>query len=320
MDEQTYFLSDGLNIYGPFEKDKIMQMLRGHQIGRSIHCRSIDSDEWTPLNMHSDFPEAKLYSSGTSPTGVVVGLISDGLTDDASAGLNSPSSGGAIEGLPDWVGDLNQFNDSHRQEKLARRKESISNSKSSWTEQSEDIWEMKIGNTILGPYKFLKMLKLIKMGDLREYDLVRKTSEKKWHEAVKMFEFSTDFLVTIDDPVVKELLERKVFRRQLNRKDYRGSVSVFDGKDLFHLECADLSLGGVAFFSSPSLFSSQQILLIRFENVPLAAGYHAKAQVVRTEKVLVGNDNPIYLYRYAVQYLEMTPDTKNWIKRFLSER
>ena len=114
---------------------------------------------------------------------------------------------------------------------------------------------MKLGNTVLGPYKFLKMLKLIKIGDLREYDLVRKRGERDWRVAHSIFEFSKDYLGKIDDPIVKELVERNIFRRRQNRKDFRGSVSVFDGKELYHLEGADLSFGGIAFFSDGQMYA-----------------------------------------------------------------
>lgn len=311
-----YFLSDGLKVYGPFEHKVVEKLLTDGRISLMTYVKTEKAHDWEAICAHADFTQPKAPEPASGEKNSVFGLMPDY----------------HVTHNPDWIGDIASYNQSARSEQKEKGKAKkpdlfdgtlggLNKAVKKKAMPQGEVWYLKSGNLQLGPYTYLKMLDLIKHNEMREHDLIRKASESIWKFAREVLEFSPNYIQKVEEPIVKELLERKFFRRTHARHDFRAEITVFDGKNTQHLECGDLSAGGCAFFSRPALYKNEDLVLIRYEDPVLSKieGFHAKAKILRSEKVMLGTDDPIWVHRYSTQFLQVTQELQNWIDKLISD-
>jgi hypothetical protein len=168
------------------------------------------------------------------------------------------------------------------------------------------MWNIKSGKFIDGPFSFTEILAMIKEGSLCEDDMVKKEFETEWVMAKDCEDFSAASLKKFKLALAQELSNKKLFQRAHRRTQSSHTIWCKNEKGINMVRLNDVSAGGCSFSSQYELKNHSLISL--FIN---ANNLSANGQVVEC-KLVKEQDDQWYMVR--IHLVDTSQEWKLWVQ------
>lgn len=298
--EKIFFLSNGINLLGPFDKEELLRMVYNGELKKEARIYDISTSQWCKMENHSqfsrrDFEENNLvifglHSSNNNQTGIKVkkpkklqALTNKPEVVNSKSNVHTTSAMSNSKTQPPPI-ETGFFNTA-----VVEKQSLLSNEK----------WYIIDGKFTLGPYHYLSLIYMLRQGSISFDQSIRREDQKE----IK----SIDEILTARE--LKSLSELDCLKYQVDlpkdlatRKFERKNVDfylyfTFSGTQ-YIVQAYDISSYAIAFVTDEGSFPVRErgscTMIQRDESILTVTGSILRKDEVKSRKI----GGKIYKYAF----------------------
>lgn len=180
-------------------------------------------------------------------------------------------------------------------------------------DSSDDEWYVLRGTRKYGPYKYLKIFKMLQEKKVYEFDFVWKPGLSGWMRIAELECFQSEKLKKLNSS------SNIFFRRRHFRFSYYTSIIVHNNKSVWRGESFEVSEGGAGIVMYNSTLQSGEKLHIHFRPDGNTPSFNALCEIVnkKYKKDVVKKDEPT---KYGVKFINPNAGVKKALKNLASNK
>jgi hypothetical protein len=274
MSVKTFLINNGQTNLGPFDMDKIIEMVNKLEIkATDLICVDIDSEKWMMICQHPDFLKAFEVNRPVVKPKVAVEKI------NASGPGNSP--------LPETAGGV------------------VS------SDLTLGQWFVLKGKNRFGPFMYIDVIRMLQERSLFEYDFVWCQGLDAWKRVAEISVFSPENIRGLfgGDSEISKVFHR----RSYPRAHYECAVIIHDNNNIWKGKTMEIGEGGAGVIIENSLILPGQNIYLHFKPGPLSKPFNALSEVVskRYVKGIKHNEEPVL---YGVKFINIQKHDREALK------
>lgn len=298
----SYYISDGSKKYGPFDRERVLHLIFDSKVSIFDFISDNGGKSWVRVIDHPDFTQTDEKTNHT----VVPGLIND----------SSLMGGSEKKGVTEKT--KSRVTAKTKRGNTAVKSFIIPDRPTELPLQEADSWQVKIGATIMGPYRYLKMAEMIQQGDLKDSDLVRKIGDSEWVPAKSRSEFSIATMKSLPAFRDSTVLQNTFFRRNEKRKNIKAELSVRTlAGAVFHAHPMDISAGGISFACRTEVLRSgdRAKIFINVRQGNELSRFECDCIVLTSRRFYSqAAGKGVLIFRYSAKFVGLSESFARWIE------
>lgn len=296
--EKIFFLSNGINLLGPFTKEELLRMVYNGELKKDARVYDISTSQWCKMENHpkftrKDFEENNLvifglHSSNNNETGIKIkrpkklrALTSKSNPASSKPATAAPPTKANAQPPPLETGFISTS--------IVEKQSLLSNEK----------WYIADGKFLLGPYHYLSLIYMLKQGTIPFDQSIRREDQKE-------FKTIEDILTARELKSLTELdclkyqveMPKDLTSRRFERKNVDFYLYFTFNGTQYIVQAYDISAYAIAFVTHEGSFSVREkgecAMIQKDESILAVTGSILRKDEVKSRKI----DTKLFKYAF----------------------